>query len=126
MHVITAYSAPQLLQPELKTRTTIFISCIRLNRPALLPQYTYLLARILQAIKLNSIVAGGASVTNVSSFVARVRRFSRASMHQWLGRDPYFESLVCAIHGLSRQSMDCCAKHGSILWAAQSMDCTDP
>ena len=36
----------------------------------------------------------------------RVHRFSRASMHQRFGRDPYFESLVCAIHGFSRQSMD--------------------
>ena len=40
--VITACS-DQLLQPELKTHTTTFISCI-----SLMTQYKYLLARILE------------------------------------------------------------------------------
>ena len=35
-------------------------------------------------------------------------------------------SSVWAVCGLSWQCMDCCSKHGSMLWAAQSVDCPDP
>ena len=33
---------------------------------------------------------------------------------------------VCAIHGMSGQSMDCSTKHGSTLCAVPSMDCPNP
>ena len=63
-------------------------------------------------------------MANVSCFVdtesAASNRGERRCINGF-GRDPMHSSSPSFA-----RSMDCCAKHGSILWAARSMDCPDP
>ena len=45
---------------------------------------------------------------------------------QWIAQIHVLRSSVCAIHGISRLSMDCCTKHGSMVCAVTSMEFSNP